>query len=54
MNRKMLTGLVTKLEHHNLSKDLFSLESMSKGEIAIDNIPHLAHLETMRFHRCRQ
>ena len=54
INRKMLTGLVMKLEHHNLSKDfLFSLESMSKGEIAIDNIPHLAHLETMRFHRCK-
>ena len=50
----MLTELVTKLEHHNLSKDfLFLLESMLKGEIAIDNIPHLAHLETMRFHRCK-
>ena len=52
MNRQMITNLVKELDKNNLLRDfLFSLQAMSNGDIPITNIPHLAHLETMRFHR---
>ena len=52
MNRQMITNLVKELDKNNLSRDfLFSLQAMSNGDIPITNLPHLAHLETMRFHR---
>ena len=52
MNRQMITNLVKELDKKNLSRDfLFSLQAMSNGDIPITNIPHLTHLETMRFHR---
>ena len=54
MNRQMIGQLVRKLDRHKLTKDfVFSLQAMAKGDIPANNIPHLAHLETMRFHRCR-
>ena len=54
MNRQMIGQLVRKLDRHKLTKDfVFSLQAMARGDIPVNNIPHLAHLETMRFHRCR-
>ena len=54
MNRQMIGKLVRKLDRHKLTKDfVFSLQAMARGDISVNNIPHLAHLETMRFHRCR-
>ena len=52
LNRQMMTNLVKKLETNNLTEDfVFSLQSMARGKLPIDTIPHLAHLEMMRFHR---
>ena len=53
MNRQMIGQLVRKLDRHKLTNDfVFSLQAMARGDIPVNNIPHLAHLETMRFHRC--
>ena len=53
MNRQMIGQLVRKLDRHKLTKDfVLSLQAMARGDIPVNNIPHLAHLETMRFHRC--
>ena len=52
LNRQTITNLVKELDKNNLSRDfLFSLQAMSNGDIPVTNIPHLTHLETMRFHR---
>ena len=54
MNRELLTDLVRNLDKHNLSKDFFFLvKSMAEGNLPVDTIPHLAHLETVRFHQIK-
>ena len=51
MNRELLTKLVKNLDEHNLTKDfIFSVKSMAEGSLPVDSVPHLAHLETVRFH----
>ena len=48
MNRQMIGQFVRKLDRHKLTKDfVFSLQAMARGDIPVNNIPHLAHLETM-------
>ena len=48
MNRQMIGKLVRKLDRHKLTKYfVFSLQAMARGDIPVNNIPHLAHLETM-------
>ena len=54
MDRDMLKKLVTNLEKKNLTKDfLYSVQGMSEGILPVDSIPHLSHLETVRFHRIK-
>ena len=46
----MLENLLKKLDEHRLTKDfMFSLQKMASGELPIDSIPHLAHLDSVRF-----
>ena len=53
MNRELLTKLVKNLDEHNLTKDfIFSVKSMAEGSLPVDSVPHLAHLETVRFPSC--
>ena len=48
----MLTNLITKLDKHSLTRDfVHSIEEMSTGKLPVNTIPHLAHLDAIRFHR---
>ena len=51
-DEKLLTNLVTKLDKHNLTRDfVHSIEQMSAGNLPVNTIPHLAHLDAIRFNR---
>ena len=53
-NENLLTNLVKKLDKHNLTRDfVHSIEEMSAGNIPVNTIPHLAHLDAIRFNRVR-
>ena len=42
------------LDEHNLTKDfLFSIKNMANGHIPVDSVPHLAHIEAVRFNRMK-
>ena len=46
----LLTRLVTKLDKHKLTKDfVYGIESMANGKLQVNSIPHLAHLDAVRF-----
>ena len=48
----LLTRLVTKLDKHKLTKDfVYGIESMANGKLQVNSIPHLAHLDAVRFNR---
>ena len=48
----LLTRLVTKLDKHKLTKDfVYGIESMANGKLQVNSIPHLSHLDAVRFNR---
>ena len=48
----LLTRLVRKLDKHKLTKDfVYGIESMASGKLQVNSIPHLAHLDAVRFNR---
>ena len=50
-DKEMLTNLITKLYKHRLTRDfVHSIEEMSTGKLPVNTIPHLAHLDAIRFH----
>ena len=50
-DKEMLTNLITKLDKHSLTRDfVHSIEEMSTGKLPVNTIPHLAHLDAIRFH----
>ena len=50
----MLENLVKNSDQHNLTKDfLFSIKNMANGHIPIDSVPHLAHIEAIRFNHMK-
>ena len=53
-DKEMLTNLITKLDKHSLTRDfVHSIEEMSTGKLPVNTIPHLVHLDAIRFHRVR-
>ena len=51
-DENLLTNLVTKLDKHNLTRDfVHSIQQMSAGNLPVNTIPHLAHLDAIRFNR---
>ena len=51
---KMLTNLIKNLDKHRLTKDfVYSIQKMAGGDHPVDSIPHLSHLESIRFKRIK-